>query len=167
MTKIGSFFGHEAQGAKVAETILRRMRLPESLVSDVSTMIAEHLRPPMDPSDKALRNYVADLGPLWEDALYMKAGDLSAHNLPPGFDTHAWLEKIRARINAIPKELTGFDQTKLALSGTEIVKRFGVVGKQVGAFKKCAAQAVVDGTIPNEAEAIANFLASEKDAGRI
>lgn len=167
MATKGTFYGHEEMGAKTAANILRRLRIPEAEVEAISTIIREHLRPPLDPSDKALRNYVASVGNVWEDALACKYGDLSAHNLPAGFDSRAWYEKIRSRIQAMPKELAGFDQSKLALSGTDIVIAFKVVGKQVGAYKKYAAQAVIDGTVPNEKEALSNYLASEREAGRL
>lgn len=159
MTTKGTFYGHEKAGAKMAETIMRRLRMPESEVKAVSTIISEHLRPPLDPSDKALRNYVADVGECLEDALMVKYGDLAAHNLPPGFDPHAWFEKIKARTSTMT-HLSGFDQKRLAISGAEIAAIFRVNGKGIGALKNAAAQAVVDGTIPNDKDAIVAFLNS-------
>lgn len=167
MAKVGTFYGHEEMGAKTAANILRRLRFPETEVEAIATCIREHLRPPLDPSDKALRNYVAAVGEVWEDALAAKYGDLSAHNLPKDFDARKWYDTIRARILALPKEMVGFEESKLAVKGGMIVAAFKVIGKDVGRYKKHAAQAVIDGIVPNEEEALMKFLVSEREAGRL
>lgn len=153
----GSFHGHEDVGADMAASILRRLRFPEVEVKAVSTIIREHLRPPLDPSDKALRNYVAALGPYLEDALMVKYGDLAAHNLPPGFDPKKWHAEILQRCRALV-HLSGFNQKSLALDGDIIRKTFGVDGSKIGEYKKRASQAVIDGIVPNERNALLDYL---------
>lgn len=157
----GRFYGHEKKGAEMAAQILRRLRFPLDDTKAISLMVREHLRPAISPegevSDRALRRYVATMGDLVEDSLECREADLAAH---AGWTYETALEavnSIRARVRSLD-EVIGFQAANLALRGDEIVRLFGVKGPEIGRLKAEGTKAVVDGLVPNEREALIEFL---------
>lgn len=153
----GHFYGHELKGAGVALQRLTALRAPADTIKGVAKIIENHLRPPYDASDKTLRKFVAHMGELTEDALMCKESDMFAH--VDGEAGAALIRTYRERIKGFA-EMIGFTQNKLALDGKEIMELFKVQGKAVGELKVKATNAVIEGRVPNEREAIIAFLRS-------
>lgn len=151
----GHFYGHEKEGEEVAAAILARLRAPTDLIQGVSKIIGNHLRPPPRASDKTLRKFIADMGDLTEDALMCRESDSFAHI--DGESRAAEIASYREQIKTF-SEVKGFSEAKLALRGDEIAQIFGVKGKDIGMLKKLAAEAVIDGRVPNEREALIEML---------
>jgi len=59
----GHFYGHAAEGARMAEEILRRMKAPAALREQVAALIGKHMTK-LEPEKKALRRCLGRLG--WE-----------------------------------------------------------------------------------------------------
>jgi tRNA nucleotidyltransferase (CCA-adding enzyme) len=152
----GHFYDHEDKGAVMATEILGRLKLSNEMVEGVSKIVAEHLRPQTDSTDRVLRRYVARMGELTEDGITCREADLYAHK---GYQetAQAIFEGFRERIVAL-KEIQGFTQASLALRGDEIATEFQVVGKGIGELKKKATAAVIDGLVANERAALLAWL---------
>jgi tRNA nucleotidyltransferase/poly(A) polymerase len=162
----GHFFGHEDLGADMVRGWMAptSMPFPTDLAAAVELIVREHLRPPSDASDKVLRRWLALMGDAWEDALACREADLSAHSSKVAKGAVEWADGIRARVAALGTDIRGFDESRLALRGGEIAARFGAKGPEIGRLKRLAAQAVIDGEVPNEAEAIAAWLGRQTAA---
>ena len=153
----GHFYEHEYYGAKVAKKILQRLKFSVDDTNAVTTLVREHLRPSYDASEKVLRRFVAQLGPFVDDAIMVREGDLAAHARESSKTAQEKMDSIRARILGLGA-IVGFGPANLALKGDEIAREFKVEFREIGELKKAATQAVVDGLVPNEREAILKFL---------
>ncbi|MFN3267034.1 MAG: CCA tRNA nucleotidyltransferase [Deinococcales bacterium] len=155
---IAHYHLHEVRSAELTFAILQRLRCSKELLESVVKLVRNHMRPPMDASQKALRKFVNDLGQHWMDALELRRADRLAHT-PEAWDSEEWLSQMRQRCNGFPPELAGFDERHLALSGQMIAQRFGLVGSEIGRAKKAAASAIIDGDLENSPEALERWLA--------
>lgn len=155
----GHFYEHHDQGAVVAAEILRRLKAPEEMIRGVSKIVAEHLRPPKDASDRVLRRYVANMGELTEDGLLCRESDLAAHALEHSHPD--LIQSFRDRIAGF-KEISGFSASKLALRGDEIAQLWGLKGAAIGEMKDLLAHDVIDGLVPNDHDALILHLRKTK-----
>ncbi|GEM46082.1 CCA tRNA nucleotidyltransferase [Deinococcus cellulosilyticus] len=158
---VGHFYEHEHVGARMTREILTRLKFSTHWIDSVRKLVRNHMRPPTDPSRKALRRFMNDLGEAWEDALDMREADLAAHLVPAGFDPETWSAGIRQEALNMPLVAT-FDERQLALSGHTIMQAFQVQGQEVGRLKQLAVQAIIEGELENQPEAILAFLEHKK-----
>lgn len=154
---VGHFYEHEFVGKRQARLILTRLKCPLHLTETVALMVKNHMRPPSHTSLRTLRRYMNDLGEAWEDGLNMREADLVAHVLPAGFDPVAWAARLRERARDMQQVAT-FDDRQLALSGKAIMEHFQVQGSEIGRLKKLATQAIIEGELENEPDAILHYL---------
>jgi tRNA nucleotidyltransferase (CCA-adding enzyme) len=153
----GHFYEHEEKGAVMATEILTRLKFSNDFVMGVSKIVAEHLRPQSDSTDRVLRRYVARMGELSEDGMMCREADLFAHAPQHSATAEAVFVDFRQRIAGF-KEITGFNESKLALRGDVIAKEFGFKGREIGDAKKMATSAVVEGLVANEEAALLAWL---------
>lgn len=154
---IAHYYMHELRGADLSFEILQRLRCSKELLETIVKLVRNHMRPPIEPSQKSLRKFVNDLGQHWTDALELRCADRLAH-IPEEWDSQAWLLQMQARCRSFPPELAGFDERHLAMSGQAIAQRFGLQGAEIGRAKKAAAAAVVDGELENSSKQIEHWL---------
>ena len=156
---IAHYYGHEVEGAYIARTVLERLKFSTDTLESAVHVVRQHMRPPRISSDKVLRRWMNNLGDDWQAALECREADLSAHVLPEGFDPKVWSKQIRSRCESFGPTVATFDERALALEGQDIMRAFGIApGPEVGRLKKLAAQAVVDGELENESDAILAWL---------
>lgn len=74
------FFGHEALGAEVAETILKRLKYPNSLIDDVVYLVKNHMRLMniQNVRDSKFLKWIAH--PLWKEELELTRVDCASSN---------------------------------------------------------------------------------------
>ncbi len=155
---VAYYYKHEVVGSKLAAVILGRLKFPLETQKSVTKLVLEHMRPPLNSSTRVVRRFVNDLGLNWERALEVRVSDRMAHTFEPDFDAQGWLTETRARALQVSAELQSFDERQLAVSGLELMERFGVKGSHVGNLKKRAARAVVEGEVVNERDAVLDWL---------
>lgn len=130
------FLGHEKVSAEIAEAILKRLKFDNSVISRVTTIVENHMRPHSlqgNASDKALRKFIRDVGDELVDAILDMAeadvkGKIPFENYVP--ELRKDIEKIRTA----PIKM----RTQPILNGKEImdildIKPSALVG-QVGAY---------------------------------
>ncbi len=159
---IAHYYHHEARGADITRSILTRLKCSTELLEMVVKLVRNHMRPPIQSSNKALRKFVNDLGVHWQAALELRRADRLAHTPEPDWDADHWLAETIARCQSFPPDLETFDERNLAVSGTELVERFGLQGAKIGAAKKAAATAIIEGELENEHDAILAWLGQQK-----
>ncbi len=90
------FIGHDAQGAEVCETILRRLRFSSRATHLVSAMVKHHLRPTQMrqgvemPTQRAIYRFFRDLDTAAIDTLYLNLADYLSAKGPRVVDKDDW-----------------------------------------------------------------------------
>jgi putative nucleotidyltransferase with HDIG domain len=151
---VAHYYHHEAQGADITRTILQRLKCSTELLEMVVKLVRNHMRPPIPSSQKALRKFVNDLGVHATPALELRRADRLAHTPEPNWNADEWLKETLQRCADFPSNLETFDERELAVSGLELIDRFNLVGASIGAAKKAAANAIIEGELENEKAAI-------------
>lgn len=155
----GHFYGHAQAGAALAEEILRRLKAPTALRSQVVTLIANHMTR-LDPSKKALSRQLGKLG--WETVeklIYLQEADMGSKGTgnPEEMEQFSRLREVLAEIKAEKACLTVKD---LAVNGHDIMA-LGFSGKALGDCLNALLEQVLDGLLPNEREALLAWAAQK------
>ena len=108
-----AFHHHEAVGAAMARSRLKALRFPSSVVADVTTLIALHLRfhgyGPGEWTDSAVRRYVRDAGPLLTRLHVLTRADCTTRN--------------KAKAARLARAQDGLEERILTLSAQEELKK--------------------------------------------
>jgi poly(A) polymerase len=108
-----AFHHHEVVGAAMARSRLKALRFSSSVVADVTTLIALHLRfhgyGPGEWTDSAVRRYVRDAGPLLTRLQVLTRADCTTRN--------------RAKAARLARAQDGLEQRIVTLSAQEELKK--------------------------------------------
>ena len=159
---IAHYYHHEGRSADLTRVILERLKFSNDDTNAVVTLVANHMRPPTDASQRTLRRFKRDLGELWRDALEVRLADRLAH-ASDGSDPQLEYHRDFAALEALPAQLEGFSQAQLAVSGEELMQVFNLgAGREIGELKRRAVEAVIEGEVENECGAILEYLLEQK-----
>ena len=154
----GHFYGHAQESAAQADIILRRLKAPNQLREQVVALIKMHMTW-LEPNKKVLRRQLHRLG--WDtfrDLLTLQAADTGSKGT--GKETHndhfAAIYTLLAEIQAENACLTLKD---LAVNGHDLMA-IGYRGKDIGQALNRLLEQVVDEELPNEKQALLDFLKS-------
>lgn len=130
-----SFHHHEVVGARMAEERLRALRYPNDLVEEVTTLVYLHLRIhtyAMGWTDKAVRRYVRDAGPLLDDLNHLQRCDCTTRNQRKANALARRMDDLEARIEALRAQ-EEIDAIKPPLDGRQVMEHLGVEpGRVIG-----------------------------------
>lgn len=147
-----TFYGHEKESAKIAKSVLRRLRYPTETVETVGKLCDMHMRPMMlyndwPPSRKAIRRLVHDAGDDLQALFALNSADIL------GKGTDVTDEELRMSYDLMKSCADEYFNTDVVvaespLDGNELMYYFfGFPGPGVGAAKEKLKNAVVDGII--------------------
>ena len=145
---VGHFYGHSKHSARLADTALRRLRLPNDLREQVLTLIERHDLP-VEAERKWVGRWLARLG---EDTfsllLHLKRGDRAAcaDPAPPSPDPFEVAESLALELL---DEHACLSLKDLAVDGRDCLFA-GLRGKEIGQTLQRLLDAVSEGVIPNE-----------------
>jgi poly(A) polymerase len=130
-----SFHHHEVVGARMAEERLRALRYPNDLVEEVTTLVYLHLRIhtyAMGWTDKAVRRYVRDAGPLLDDLNHLQRCDCTTRNQRKANALARRMDDLEARIAELRAQ-EELDAIKPPLDGRQVMEHLGVEpGRVIG-----------------------------------
>jgi poly(A) polymerase len=130
-----SFHHHEVVGARMTEERMRALKFPNHEVDDVSKLVYLHLRIhtyAMGWTDKAVRRYVRDAGPLLEELNELQRADCTTRNQRKAAALARRMDDLVARIAAL-REQEELDAIKPPLDGRQVMAFLGVEpGRVVG-----------------------------------
>ena len=151
----GHFYGHAAESARLTQQALTRLRCPNQLTDRVVRLIYYHDHDIL-PSRKSLLRWLAKLGADDLRALLeVKIADnLGQH---PRYLRVDRFRATRAALDALLDEQPCFDRSGLAVKGGDLLP-LGYRGAAIGAALDKLVQAVIDGQVKNEKEALLDFL---------
>jgi poly(A) polymerase len=131
-----AFHHHEAVGAAMARSRLKTLRFPSSVVADVTTLIALHLRfhgyGPGEWTDSAVRRYVRDAGPLLTRLQVLTRADCTTRNKAKAARLARAQDGLEERIVTLSAQ-EELQKIRPDLDGNEIMAILGLPpGPEVG-----------------------------------
>ncbi len=162
------FFGHEREGGKLAERLLRRLGADKATVSRVSRLVELHARPEAyepDWTDSAVRRLALEAGDVLDDLLDLAEADVTSareHRRRLAADRIAALRDHIARLEA----QQALDQLQSPLDGNDLMAMFDRrPGRWIAEVKDHLRELVIDGELASDdragAERIARQLVGE------
>ena len=163
----GHFFNHPRQGAEMAGTVLRRLAIPSSVVSQVRALIRWH-DDPMPATRRAIHKLLVRLDracpgqavPLAYMLFDLRRAD-AVSKCP---DASSWASELD-RYTKILREMAGerpaLSVRQLAVDGSDVMRVCNVApGPAVGMHLDVLLQAVLEGVVPNDRQALLDWLSA-------
>ena len=154
----GHFYGHAEKSAEIAERVLERLRLDNKTKDTVLRLIKYHDTVP-DPASRQFTRFRSRFGEEFlTDWLTLVRADRTgqAKSLSP--EKERTLREAEEAARALLTEEERLDMKSLKLSGKDLLALGIPPGKEMGKLLSSALEAVLDGKIPNEKEALLHFL---------
>jgi poly(A) polymerase len=123
-----SFHHHEVVGARMTEERMRALRFPNDLIDDVTKLVYLHLRIhtyAMGWTDKAVRRYVRDAGPLLDDLNHLQRCDCTTRNKRKAAALGRRIDELEARIAELRAQ-EELDSIRPPLDGRQVMEILGV-----------------------------------------
>ena len=163
-----SFHHHEVVGARMTEERMRALKFANHEVDDVTKLVYLHLRIhtyAMGWTDKAVRRYVRDAGPLLQQLNELQRADCTTRNQRKAAALGRRIDDLEARVAAL-RDQEELDSIKPPLDGRQVMEFLGVEpGRVIGDALDFLLEARLDeGPIP-EAEAYERLAAWARERG--
>lgn len=162
-----TFHGHEDVGSRMLKPIGRRLKLPEKTVAKLTKMTALHMRPinltREEVTDSAVRRLIVDAGEDLEDLLTLCRADITSANPKKVKRYLSQFELLKKRIGEVVEgdQLRAFQSP---VRGEEIMRICNLApGPLVGKIKTALEEAILEGKVVNEHDAVLEYLYEIKD----
>ena len=163
-----SFHHHEVVGARMTEERLRALKYPNDVIDDVTKLVYLHLRIhtyAMGWTDKAVRRYVRDAGPLLDELNHLQRCDCTTRNQNRARALARRMDELEARIaDAARAGGARLDPPAARRSAGDGVPRASSPGRVVGEALDFLLEARLDEGPMDEAEAYARLAEWARDA---
>jgi tRNA nucleotidyltransferase (CCA-adding enzyme) len=146
----GHFHGHEAVGARLAEELLRRLRVPRATTERVAHLIRNHMFTYESTwGDAAIRRFIAKVLPPAIDELFALR---EADNLGSGVTVDAnELSELRRRVAGQLRAKVALDRSGLAVEGRDLIDELGLEpGPALGAILDRLTEEVIADPVLND-----------------
>jgi len=169
--KIGNefhFIGHEIVGAKMAKTILERLKYPNAFINYVTKMVRLHQRLPNDDgswTDGAVRRFVRDAGECLNDLFIFAEADSTGKNQRKLDRYHQKRQTLLQRITELEQQAE-IAKLKSPLSGEDLMKLFNrPAGPWIKPIKEELLRQVIDGQLGENDVEKAQKIAKKLNSG--
>ncbi len=156
----GSFVGHDAVGAEIAEEALRRLRFPHAEAGRVARVVRLHMRPVYYDSnwtESAVRRLARDAGDLLWPLVEVARADVAASAYPHPEKIDELAGRLRRALSEEPLRI------RPQVSGEDIMRVLGIpAGPRVGEIKAVLEELVLDGRLAPDRESILGWLAARR-----
>jgi putative nucleotidyltransferase with HDIG domain len=118
------FYRHEDEGAKIARSVMERLKYPNEIIDAVVKGVENHMRlkgagDAADVSDKALRKFRVDMGEQLEDVLDLIHADNISHSDVSSMPNQ--IKLIRARLATLDMNLVS-KKPQLPINGNDLIQ---------------------------------------------
>jgi len=163
-----SFHHHEVVGARMTEERMRALKYPNDIIEDVVKLVYLHLRIhtyAMGWTDKAVRRYVRDAGPLLDELNHLQRCDCTTRNQNRARALQRRMDELEHRIEEL-REQEELDSIRPPLDGRQVMEHLGVApGRVVGDALDFLLEARLDEGPMSEADAFARLDAWARERG--
>ncbi|HEX3037570.1 MAG TPA: HD domain-containing protein [Oscillospiraceae bacterium] len=150
---IGHFYGHPQRGSEIATAVLKRLRLDNATIKQITTLVKYHDMS-LTSTAKWIKKCLNKLGePTFRQLLLVQAADTKAH-APQAFDYLQDLDNMGSILNDVIEQGQCFSLKDLAVNGSDLIKIGITEGTQIGTVLKQLLAAVLKETCPNEKNAL-------------
>jgi putative nucleotidyltransferase with HDIG domain len=162
-----TFYGHDEIGARMLNSIARRMHLSNNLREYLKKLTVLHLRPialaKEGVTDSAVRRLMVAAGDDMDDLMLLCRADITSKN-PKLVERYIGnFDRVEGFMSNVT-ERDAMRAFQSPVRGDEIMKECGLTeGKTVGKIKNAIEEAILDGKIENTHEAAYNYLLTIKD----
>lgn len=156
---VGHFYGHHRPGTEMAEAICRRLRFDNAAARRICTLVRYHDRP-ISLTEKAIRRAMNQLG---VDALRQLCDVKRADNMaqhPDYRSRQQEIDKGEAMMDDLLARDACFSLRQLAVNGRDMAA-LGLQSRQIGRTLQALLEAVMDGAVENEREALLAMAAKK------
>jgi poly(A) polymerase len=130
-----TFHNHDLVGARITRRRMEALRYPNDDVDTVARLVELHLRfhtYAMGWTDRAVRRYVRDAGPLLEQLNELTRSDCTTRNKARAKALERRMDQLEERITALRAQ-EELDAIRPDLNGTQVMARLGLPpGRTVG-----------------------------------
>ena len=155
------FYGHQDISAQRSEAILRRLKCSNQFTRDVVELVKYHDMP-VAPSTKAIRRSLNLLGPEQLTRLFLvKRADTLAQSEMAQRKKLGEISECEGLLSQVLADQQAFSLKDLAISGKDLIAAGMEQGRGIGEALNRALDAVLDGTAPNEKEALLKIASEE------
>jgi poly(A) polymerase len=119
-----TFRFHDVVGAKMTRKRMTELKYSQEMIDDVSTLVELHLRfhtYKLGWSDKAVRRYVRDAGPLLDELNELTRCDCTTRNARKAADLAARMDELEERITVL-REQEDLSRLRPALDGVAVME---------------------------------------------
>ena len=160
-----TFHGHDDVGARMMDSIFKKMRLPLDKLDYLKKLVRLHLRPIAlvneNVTDSAIRRLIFEAGEDIFDLMTLCEADITSQNLLKVEKYRKNYEYVKQRINEV-EEKDKIRAFQPPVRGDEIINLYNLQpGPVIGKLKTALTDAILDGIIPNEREEALKFLDNE------
>jgi poly(A) polymerase/tRNA nucleotidyltransferase (CCA-adding enzyme) len=169
----GHFYGHETEGAKMAESIMSRLRFSNAEIKKVTTLIKNHMfffpyeSENMREEDRfrvnqkkwtdaAVRRFIQRVGEENLDDLFaLRIADASAN--PKSLFSPEEISQLQLRISDVLSEDMALKVTDLEIDGNDL-KELGLSGPEIGKTLNMLLEKVLDDPMLNDKEKLLEIV---------
>jgi|LJSS01.1.fsa_nt_gb poly(A) polymerase len=162
-----TFHGHEEVGARMVERIFRRLKLPLQHLPYVQTLVRLHQRPQAlvdeGVTDSAIRRLIVQAGDALEDLFILCRADITTRNPILAQRYLNNYDTLYRRIQEVQEKdrLRAFQSP---VRGDEIMALCNLPpSPAVGYIKKALEEAILDGILPNDYDAVKAYLLENRE----
>lgn len=153
---IGHFYGHADRSAEIADTILRRLKAPNTLREKAVPLIQWHMTK-IEPTKKCVRRWLSRLGyETFANLLTLQEADMGSKGSGDSGELSQF-DVIRCIAAEIQEENTCLSIKDLALNGHDLMA-LGYKGPEIGKTLHQLLDAVLDEQVENKKDALLHHI---------
>ena len=163
---IDHFYSHPAMSAQLADEMLRALKF-DNRTRERVVLLVEHHDAQIQPRSQSVRRWLGRLGPeAFFQLLEVKRADSMGQAPEKVQDRLAELEEIRAKAEQILAEGQCLTLKELAVDGRDVMAAGIAPGPEVGRVLGGLLEQVLGGEIPNERDALLDWVVHNKNIGQ-
>ena len=151
----GHFYGHAKESARIADAVLRRLKVPTALREAAVLLIEKHMTRLL-PEEKFLRRQAAKLGfPFLYELLTLQKADMGSKGTGED-DGSAIFAQTEEMLHKLEAEHLCLSLKDLAVNGSDLMA-LGFSGRAIGTCLNALLGEVLEQRLPNERQALLAF----------